>query len=264
MKRFKLTHKLFFFSIFALSLCLTSLFLGFWQLERLEQKQALLTSIFKATHETTSPLDAIVDTDLTDPSKLAYKPVSLEGKFDLTKKVFIAPKVLEGRIGGHVVVPLVLKTGTTVFVNLGWSPKDMTPSLPEGVVKFTGVLRFGNDTQNFFVPENNPQKNQWVTLDVRDLSQHFGLGMSLPFYVQLNPQDELIKHNSLKTASGSEAKATETATESGPSISPLPIIPNIPNNHLIYALTWFCLAIALGIGYIVYIRREGVRFRSLV
>lgn len=43
--------------------------------------------------------------------------------------------------------------------------------LPEGEVTLEGLLRSGEQKASSFVPENNPEKNEWYSLDLEAMAK---------------------------------------------------------------------------------------------
>ena len=96
----------------------------------------------------------------------------------------------------------------------------------------TGLLR-NAETPNIFVPDNEPDKNQWFSRDLPAMARSMFPGGTVqvaPFFL--------------------EAKASEVPggwPQGGQTRLTL------PNNHLQYAITWFGLAFCLVAVYGVYV-----------
>lgn len=116
-------------SLAALLLLSLLLWLGFWQLERAEQKQALQTAFAAQITQPYAPLDEV---DVSDPAS-RYRKVIVTGQFDRTHQILMDNQVSNGQVGYHVYTPLLLTaSGPAVLVNRGWVPMDTARQpLPE-------------------------------------------------------------------------------------------------------------------------------------
>jgi cytochrome oxidase assembly protein ShyY1 len=133
--------------ITALSLVLFPLFiwLGFWQLDRAEEKTRLAASFELRSQQAPAPLDRALLAG--DPAGLAYLPVAVTGRFVEGRDLLLDNRIREGRFGYEVVSPVELASGEgLVLVNRGWVAGDPArlqlpevPSVP-GNVRLTGHL----------------------------------------------------------------------------------------------------------------------------
>ena len=272
--RYTLTHRHFTFGIFALCCLLTTLFLGFWQVERLDEKRTYLKNIHRAMQKPPLPIALLTAQMMGGESdKLQYRPVHFDGVFLPEKVVTISPRVHKGVVGHYTLVPLQLKTGETILVNMGWSAVVPTLTFPKQEVRIDGFLRLSEASTSFFSADNTPEKGQWHRIDVRALSHHLSLPMNLPFYVNAKNGPRLIQDTSVShTPSDAE---TAPAAIKGPGIQGLgiqgpetktvaqketliPVVqfPDVPNNHFTYAITWFSLSLCIILLYLFYIRQS--------
>lgn len=130
--------------------------------------------------------------------------------------------------------PLRLTGGGVVLVNRGWvpskrkAPKDRAAGQVEGEVTITGMVR-PDDRTGWFTPDNDPAKNAWFFVDHQAMANHAGLDIVLPWHLV----------------------ADETKNPGGfPIGGQRP--PDLPNNHLQYAITWFSLAVAFAVIWFLY------------
>ncbi len=92
--------------------------LGYWQLDRAQQKQDLLDLQDKRL--TLKPVD-LMNIDLSDTT-LRYLPVSVNGQLDVLHQVLIDNQVRNGRAGYSVLTPLRLNDKQAILLNRGWVP----------------------------------------------------------------------------------------------------------------------------------------------
>ncbi len=215
--------------------------LGFWQVQRLAQKEALIAKVSQRLKSPEVPL-ADVEAMLSRGEDIEYFPVVVSGRFDHSREQYFFA-TLDGRSGWNVYAPLVLADGRTLLVNRGFVPMDRrdpatrTDGQVEGEQRFSGLARLAPGAKpNSFIPENAPQKREffWKSLGEMALAAGLEPDALVPFFVDAGP---------------SPAKGL------------LPIggttIVEFPNSHLQYAFTWFGLAAAcLGVGgFFLYSRR---------
>ncbi len=105
----------------------STLRLGFWQLDRAAQKTALQQSI-----ESRSALPELAQADLADSAEAAsllyQRRIRLSGHWLPEATVFLDNRQMDGRPGFFVMTPLRLDTdvgnGKLVWVQRGWVPRD--------------------------------------------------------------------------------------------------------------------------------------------
>lgn len=211
--------------------------LGTWQLDRWVWKQRLLevrTQRVEAPAITYADIAADADLDA-----LEYRLIRLTGRFDGSHSLKLLNRTRDGRPGFHVITPMVTNAaGDAVLIDRGWAPvagaAGLSP-IPAGLVSIEGyVRRF--ETPGPFIPDNEPDTGAWFYFDRAQMAAATGFEAVAPFYVQRAPG----------------------AAPSGD--YPAGGVPNIAlrNPHLLYAITWYALAIVLLVIYVVFhVRRRG-------
>lgn len=128
-------------SVAVLIVTLVCVRLGFWQLDRLEQRRA--QNALVKERESMPPLQGALA--LTDTGGKAYRRVVLDGTIDRGRAIVLARRAWRGTPGVHLLVPLREPTGAAVMVDLGFVPSpdaarvDLSAvDLPERV-RLTGV-----------------------------------------------------------------------------------------------------------------------------
>lgn len=115
--------------------------LSLWQLQRAEQKTALIAA--REQRGLDAPLR--LDGRAQDPDGLSYRRVLAEGEYDAAHQFLLDNQVHEGRPGYLVLTPLRLAGGGAVLVNRGWMPLGADrdhppdPALATPRVRVTGV-----------------------------------------------------------------------------------------------------------------------------
>jgi surfeit locus 1 family protein len=91
---------------------------GHWQQGRMHDKGSLRAQQDAAGQAGPVALAALPTA--SDWPALRYRPVVIDGEYDARRQIFIDNKVQSGRVGYHVVTPLMLADGRAVLVNRGW------------------------------------------------------------------------------------------------------------------------------------------------
>lgn len=211
--------------------------LGTWQLSRLEEKEALLARIDDRLDQSPLSLEELIAIQAAGED-IEYRPVSVSGLFDhANEQHFFATH--KGLSGYYVYTPLV-SGEHLLFINRGFVPFDMKDavtrpeSLPDGVVKITGLARRTlSQKPSFIVPDNDPDKNIFYWKEIGLMAARAGLAddprlLSIFVDVNADPAQEQIPVGGV------------TRIE-------------LPNNHFQYALTWYGLAGALFVISIAWI-----------
>ncbi len=133
----------------ALGVVLTAA-LGFWQLDRAAQKQALADE--RSAKSAMPPLDGASLGQAGDSEAnrlgLLYRPIALRGTWLEPFTVYLDNRQMQGRAGFYVVTPLALSDAkAVVLVQRGWVPRSFTDrnalpavSTPTGEVTVQGHL----------------------------------------------------------------------------------------------------------------------------
>lgn len=229
------------FSIFSISLFLFFIVLlislGFWQLDRAEQKKELLIKQHLSAEKTV--LKLAVDTDL---KTIRYRKTQLTGHYEPSRQYLIDNQIVNGRAGYFVLTPFIIAgMNKVVLVNRGWVAlnKDRRV-LPEVSVDSSNRTITGT-VNNFPVvgirlagaeipTEGWPSVVQVV--DSQVLAKKLGYSL-FPFQIEL---DKAMRAGYIR-----EWKKNT-------------IMP--PEKHVAYAVQWFGLALTLTVLFIGFSRKS--------
>jgi surfeit locus 1 family protein len=211
--------------------------LGAWQVQRLHWKEGLIAARDAAVSAAPMPLPRTA----AEAAALDFHPVSVQGQFLHEHELYLnATERRTGRGGFLVVTPLRLADGTILMVERGWIPPERLDRAtraagnPAGVVAVDGLLRLPPDGKpGWFVPANDPARNQWFYVDLPAMAHAAEFDRALPFYMDAGPAPN----------PGGLPLGGQADTE-------------LVNNHLQYAITWFALAAILAVIYLLVLRRE--------
>jgi surfeit locus 1 family protein len=221
---------------------LALLALGTGQVQRLQWKEALIAErAARVAAEAVAVPPPGAALDEAQMAALDYRRAAATGVFLHERELYLAARSLKGEPGYHVVTPMRQATGGVLLVDRGWVPVDRKDPMSRlegqigGSVTVEGLLRRPG-RRNWLVPDNEPAKNAWYWTDLPAMAA---------------------------AAAGDEAVAP-LILDAGPAENPggLPqggqTRVQLPNDHLQYAITWYALAMALAVIYVLYSwRREG-------
>ncbi len=151
--------------------------LGFWQLQRLAEKAALITTIAARVGRPPLPLVEALRS-VADEAELEYQPVVVSGRFLNDRELHLVA-TLDGQPGWHIYAPLQIDNGPLVLVNRGYVPGNLVdPSsrlqtLATGRQTVTGLLRL-SEKPGSFVPANDAGRNEWYWRDLAAMYRSIG------------------------------------------------------------------------------------------
>jgi surfeit locus 1 family protein len=217
--------------------------LGFWQLDRLEQRRAYNSEL--AQQLAAPPFLLAAEGLPGEPATWRHRQVLVEGEFDFSHQIVLLAQNYQGRPGVHLITPLrIAGSETAVLVDRGWIPaREAAPGqlaqydVP-GPVMITGTLQ---TTQALPRTANQPAQAtsaeprlEWYRVDIPAIQAQVPYPL-LPLYVQQAP------------AGG------------GPAELPYQIAATEPlseGSHLGYAVQWFTFALMLAVGYFFFVLRQ--------
>ena len=197
--------------------------LGTWQLQRLQWKLALISTVDR--HMAAAPVS--LDTILAmRPDDAQYRRVTFRGRFDHAKEAYVFTTDA-GAAVYHVLTPFRTDHGKTLIVDRGEVPKEkLDPATraqgnPSGDVGVTGVWRVP-DAPGAFTPRPDTAHRIWYARDLGAIAAADQLTLSSPVVIEADASPN----------PGGWPKGGQT-------------VVSFRNQHLSYAVTWFGLAIVL-------------------
>ena len=210
--------------------------LGIWQVQRLQWKEGLIAQRDAAV---VAPPIAPPRT-VAEARGLEFHHVVADGMFENDKELFLAAASDSGESGYQVMTPLVMSDGRTMFVNRGFVASELKDPARRaagelaGSQRVAGLLRLPPPTKpSFFLPDNRPDLNLWFWVDLPAMAKRAGVADPVLFYIDADNTPN----------PGGWPKGGITRLD-------------LPNDHLQYAITWFSLAVALIVIYVLYHRRD--------
>jgi surfeit locus 1 family protein len=226
-------------SILGLLLIAAFAALGTWQLKRLSWKLDLIARIEERVQAAPVPVPPRSDWPNVTAARDEYRHVTLQGRF-LHEKETLVYAATERGAGYWVVTPLAAADGTTVLVNRGFVPTERREASTrregqiEGEAKVTGLVRM-DEPNGSLLQSNKAGENRWYSRDVGAIAAARGLSEVAPYFVD----------------------ADAVPNRGGLPVGGLTRVV-FPNNHLVYAVTWYGLA-AMTAGMLVILWRTARR-----
>jgi cytochrome oxidase assembly protein ShyY1 len=198
------------------------IFLGFWQLDRGEQKRVLL-----ANYAERRVAEPIPSTQLEQTADPAYRRVQLRGQFDSAHSLMLDNSIRDGRGGIELIQPFHDQaSGLWLLVNRGWLPWPDRRIPPV-----------------FTTPEQVLSLNAWVYVPSGATFQLGADPADAPWPRLVTAVDPV----KIWTELGREGFTDELRLE--PAIASYqldwPVVAMGPEMHLGYAVQWFAMAVAL-------------------
>ncbi len=198
--------------------------LGFWQLERADEKRTL-QQVFTSR----SALPALSPDELPaiKAEDLAHRRVALQGHYDSARVFLLDNQILNGVVGYHLLTPLVSDSGRIFLINRGWIVGHADRRLPELPMVRTRVEL----EANVYIPYSQPV-----------LLAEYSWPERWPVVVQS------VDMPRIAARLGLEIYGYELRIEpgfAGAQKVNWPVINTRPEKHTGYAVQWFLMAVAL-------------------
>jgi surfeit locus 1 family protein len=216
--------------------------LGVWQIERRAWKLDLIQRVDDRVHAAPVPAPGPAAWAALNKSDDEYRRVSVTGRFLADANVLVQA-VTDLGPGFWVMSPLRSAGGFTVLVNRGFISSEQRatepggPAAPAGDVTTTGLLRI-TEPMGGFLRDNDPAARRWYSRDVSAIAANLKIEQAAPYFI--------------------DADASLDAP--GQPRGGLTVI-SFPNNHLVYIITWFALALMLA-GGVWFVARDEWRIRQ--
>lgn len=141
--------------------------LGFWQLNRAEEKQAILD----LRNERLALSEYNVDSIPANLGDIEYRKLSIKGRYLNQYQIYIDNKVHQGQVGYQIVTPLQLSgRDEVILVNRGWikasGDRRRLPTIVnnDNEVTLKGTLKLNSKDIVTFLNDNNRLGTDWPAL----------------------------------------------------------------------------------------------------
>lgn len=215
--------------------------LGVWQLERRVWKLDLIAKVDQRVHATPVPAPGPSAWPAINARDDEYRRVIVSGHFLHDRETLVQAVTARGS-GFWVMTPLRSDAGVTVLVNRGFVPPDKRDgsTRPAGQIPgettVTGLMRM-TEPHGGFLRDNDAGSDRWYSRDVAAIASARSVTDVAPYFID----------------------ADATPNPGGLPVGGLTVV-TFRNTHLVYALTWFALALMLA-GLALRIALEELRVR---
>ncbi|OCP16101.1 hypothetical protein BC361_03925 [Ensifer sp. LC54] len=213
--------------------------LGSWQVQRLFWKLDLIARVDARVHAEPVPAPPPPEWPGISAEKDEYRRVTAQGTFDHEREVLVQA-VTERGAGFWVVTPIVQEDRSTILINRGFVPSDRRDAAgraqgeTSGIIDVTGLLRM-SEPGGGFLRSNDPTGDRWYSRDVVAIAKAKGLANVAPYFID----------------------ADATPNPGGLPAGGLTVV-SFRNSHLVYAATWYVLALMSATGiFVVHRSRVG-------
>lgn len=213
--------------------------LGFWQVRRLGEKEALIARVEQRSTQTPQPIPPPHRWATLRAEEYDFTHVQAAGRFVAGRDALVfapAPEGANPEPGYSLLTPFALTAGGVVLVDRGFLPASKAHdaalrAAPAGETTVVGLLR-APERRNPFTPADQPEKGVFFARDPGAIAAALGLADAAPFALVID--------------------ATPQTATAWP--RPVGGVPRIVNNHFSYAVTWFALSLALLVIFALYAR----------
>lgn len=194
--------------------------LGFWQLDRAEEKRQLVSA--QLALQGGAPMrinESVLDN---------YTPVLLIGRYDLERYFLLDNQVVSGKVGYDIISPFYDQSGRVILVNRGWLEANLNRQIlpefatPSGLLSITGAV--ARNLGEPFLLARQEVSGSWPiriqAIDLELMAQRLDVA-SEDFFVRID------------------------AGNSGAFLNHYQPVNVSPEKHIGYAVQWFCMAFAL-------------------
>lgn len=228
-----------------LAVFLGFLALGAWQVKRLFWKLDLIERVDRRVHAAPVPAPGVDAWPAMTADSHEYLHVRLSGTFLYAKTARVQALSRLGA-GFWLLTPLRGADGVTTLVNRGFiagGARDEKEGAADAPADVVGLLRI-SEPHGGFLRKNDAAGDRWFSRDVAAIAASR----------QLEPQLERVAPYFIDAEDTGGAASEQQRAASGQAVGGLTVI-SFPNNHLVYALTWFGLALMTA-GAVFWIRRD--------
>ena len=239
------------FSVFTAVMLVVFIGLGVWQLQRRVEKHALIATLDQRLGEAPGALPPPSQWGTLTSARDEFRRVAFSATYEATPDamVYSSGSAVREDISGPgtwAFLPARLPSGETVVINTGFVPNIMQdraqedravePLLTNAPVVLTGYLRFP-EKAGVLTPKENPASRLWFTRDHLAMAHALRWGGKdgtvAPFYIDL-----------------------EAPVPAGGVPKPGALEVHLKDDHMQYAITWFSLAGAVVIAFVVWWRAQ--------
>ncbi len=230
--------------------------LGTWQVQRLFWKLDLIERVDQRVHAPTVDAPGPAQWQHMDAAADEYRRVQVRGVFHHDRETLVQASTVLGS-GFWLLTPLQQADGSWVLVNRGFVPPEArdrsarASTETQGQTTVAGLLRLPEPVPyGGFLRRNDPTGGRWFSRDVQGIALARGLSGPVALYFIDADAD---------AASSPALRASPGHAPSAWPVGGLTVV-SFRNHHLVYAITWYALALMVA-GAAWYVARDERRLR---
>lgn len=208
------------------------IFLGIWQLNRLDERRTRNAAIEANTH-----MEIATATQDFGVATQEWRRVKLTGRYITSSEISIINRSQDGVAGDNIVVPFETEDHGLFLVNRGFVPLTVSSGyVPEEPLSIVGFVR-PNQTRGVLgaIDSSNKGTTEFQRFDLQRIKHAIDLNINTAFYVQL-------------------IKESPSTNAPWPMPVPFPEVDEGP--HFSYAMQWFFFSFVACAGWAVVIARK--------
>lgn len=212
--------------------------LGFWQLQRADDKRAIAEVFEQRRGAAPVALATLWDAPAQD---LAFRTVTVTGRFDPERYLLLDNRIREGRFGYEVVAVLAIAgSERAVLVNRGWVPGDPARRALPRIEQPAGL--------------HTLSASVYVAPGEAYLLGEQALDGDWPIVLQALEMDKLLPALERRLGQALYPRSLRVAPEDPTALrAGWPAVNVSPAKHTGYAVQWFCMA---GVLLLVFLLRS--------
>lgn len=215
--------------------------LGFWQLERHEQRVSYNTML---SERMALPPLAVEELLALPEDQREFRNVIVTGTYLPDQQILWRNREYQGVTGFHVLTPLERADGSRILVNRGWISYQngltdwqsvyAPPTTPQTIIGSWRISQLNTGQANE-TPVKDGWRERWFLIDIPQIAQIMATPL-VDGFVDVQPDGQPTPRN-----------------------QPIPAVVGVLSNgnHLSYAVQWFGFAIILVVGYAIALQRIG-------
>ncbi|TKY85246.1 hypothetical protein EX895_006326 [Sporisorium graminicola] len=261
--------------------------LGYWQIKRLKWKVSLIEELEDKLSRDPLRLPRNINIDVLP--QFDFRLVSVKGTFDHSRAMFVGPRVRDGVMGYHVVVPFSRSEGGgMILINRGFVSEKQIEGTGERRRLKEGAMQSGEEEfvallpriypANTFTPDNVPEKGSWFHVNPWQMAEWASRKAGVEA-LSLAPKEDA-SDSYTPTAGVAESVRSMLGSKDTERVLPVyleqvfdgnvgeaatRVAQGIPvgraatielrNQHAVYAATWFSLSACTAVMFGLLVRR---------
>ena len=188
----------------------------------MQWKQELIARVNQRAHAAPVAVPSPAEWPSLTADNAEYRHVQVSGTLLLDRSTLVQASTQLGP-GFWVMTPLQTASGNIILVNRGYiADRKADTGSGTALADITGLLRM-SQADGDLLRKNDPAGQRWYSRDVQAIAAARGLGQVAPFFIDAD---------------------ASPAPQAGQPVGGLTVIA-FRDNHLVYALTWYALALMI-------------------